>query len=72
MTGIKKMLITANIPPTNKLLKSIFRLNQKFGSYHTLNMLSDTDQLMNKCRNKREEALVKDFIRLWKKTIQSP
>lgn len=30
-------------------------------------MLSDTEQLMKKCRDKRDEALVKDFISLWRK-----
>ena len=41
--------------------------NKKFGEYHTLDMLSDTEQLMKKCRDKRDEALVKDFISLWRK-----
>ena len=66
MAGIEKMLSTADILTTDKLVKTIFRLNQKFGEYHTIDMLSDTEQLIVKCRNKREEALVKDFVSLWK------
>lgn len=66
-TGIKRMLLAAKIPTNEKLIKSVFRLNQKFGEYHTADMLSDSEQLMKKCRNKRDEALVRDFISLWKK-----
>ena len=65
--GIERMLVTANIPASEKLTKAVFRLNQKFGEYHTLDMLSDTEQLMKKCRDKRDEALVKEFISLWRK-----
>ncbi len=65
-TGIERMLLAAKIPTNEKLIKSVFRLNQKFGEYHTADMLSDSEQLMKKCRNKRDEALVKDFISLWK------
>lgn len=64
-SGIEKMLAGAGIEADDKLLKAVLRLNVKFGEYHTLDMLSDTEQLMSKCRNKREEALVKDFISLW-------
>lgn len=64
-TGIEKMLAGAGIEADDKLLKAVLRLNVKFGEYHTLDMLSDTEQLMGKCRNKREEALVMDFISLW-------
>lgn len=36
------------------MLKLIhLKLNIKFGEYHTLDMLSDTEQLMKKCRDKR-------------------
>ncbi len=49
-----------------KLVRYIMKLNVKFGEYHTLYMLSDTEQLMKKCRDKRDEALVKDFISLWR------
>lgn len=64
--GIEKMLVSAGIPVSEKLIKAVFRLNQKFGEYHTLDMLSDAEQLMKKCRDKREEALVKDFCSLWR------
>lgn len=61
------MLRDSGIEADSELLKYILRLNAKFGVYHTLDMLLDVTQLMEKCRNKREEALVKDFIDLWRK-----
>ena len=61
------MLVSADVQTSEKLVKAVFRLNQKFGEYHTLDMLSNTEQLMKKCRDKRDEALVKDFISLWRK-----
>lgn len=67
LAGIEKMLLSADVQISEKLIKAVFRLNQKFGKYHTLDMLSDTEQLMKKCRDKRDEALVKDFISLWGK-----
>lgn len=67
-TGVKKMFADAGMELNEKLLKYILRLNIKFGEYHTLDMLSDTEQLIRKCRNKREEALVNSFITLWKKS----
>ncbi len=66
-SGIVKMLKDSGIETDDELLKYILRLNVKFGVYHTLDMLVDSTQLIGKCRNKREEALVKDFIALWKK-----
>lgn len=66
-TGIEKMLAEAGKVVDDKLMKAILRLNTKFGEYHTIDMLSDTEQLIKKCRNKREKALVKDFISLWKR-----
>ena len=66
LMGIEKMLVSASVPVNEKLIKAIFRLNQKFGEYHTLDMLSDSEQIIKKCRNKRDEALVKDFISLWR------
>ncbi len=66
LSGIEKMLAASSIPQNNKLVKAVFRLNQKFGEYHTMEMLADIEQLMEKCSDKREEALVKDFIRLLK------
>ena len=36
-----------------------------------LDMLSDTEKLMKKCRDKKDEDLVKDFISLWRKQTDS-
>lgn len=66
-SGIEKMLYAVGIEPEEKLVRYIMKLNVKFGEYHTLDMLSDTEQLMKKCRDKRDEVLVKDFISLWRK-----
>ena len=66
-TGIEKMLAEAGKVVDDKLMKAILRLNTKFGEYHTIDMLSDTEQLIKKCRNNREKALVKDFISLWER-----
>lgn len=66
-TGIEKMLANACIEPDQKLVRYIMKINVKFGKYHTLEMLSDVSQLLGECRNKRDEALVKDFIELWRK-----
>ena len=67
ISGIVKMLDGAGIEADSELLKYILRLNVKFGEYHTIDMLSDVDQLMKKCRNRRDESLVKDFISLWRR-----
>jgi len=61
------MLNAGGIVPEEKLVRYIMKLNVKFGEYHTLDMLSDEEQLLKKCRDKRDEALVKDFISLWMK-----
>ena len=66
-SGIEKMLYAVGIEPEEKLVRYIMKLNVKFGEYHTLDMLSDTEQLMKKCRDKRDEALVKDFFSLGRK-----
>ena len=66
-SGIIKMLEAAGIYADEELLKYIFRLNIRFGGYHTLDMLSDEKLLMNKCKNKRDEVLVKEFLNIWKK-----
>lgn len=68
LAGIEKMLESAEISRSEMLVKAVFRLNQRFGEYHTLDMLTDEEQLLKKCRNKRDETLVKDFISLWKKS----
>lgn len=65
-SGIEKMLYAVGIEPEEKLVRYIMKLNVKLGEYHTLDMLLDTEQLMKKCRDKRDEALVKDFIILWR------
>ena len=65
--GIEKMLVSAGVEENTKLVKAVFRLNQRFGVYHTIEMLSDSNALMKKCRDKRDEALVKDFISLWRR-----
>lgn len=62
------MFKASGIKENTKLIKAIFRLNQRFGVYHTIQMLSDFDALMEKCRDKRDEALVKDFISLWRRS----
>lgn len=66
--GIEKMLVSDGVEGNAKLVKAVFRLNQRFGIYHTIEMLSDSDTLMKKCLNKRDEALVKDFINLWRQS----
>ena len=65
--GIEKMLISGGVKPEKKLVRYIMKLNVRFGEYHTLDMVSDTEQLMKKCKGKRDEALVKDFIDLCEK-----
>ena len=62
------MLTSAEVSISEKLVKAVFLMNQRFGEYHRLDMLTDEEQLLKKCRNKRDEDLVKDFISLWKKS----
>lgn len=64
--GIEKMLQAAGLDYTEKLLKMILRLNIKFGKYHTIDMLDDTEALIRQCTNPREKNLVTDFLKLWK------
>lgn len=66
-SGIAKMLIDAGMEADSELQKNILRLNIKFGEFHTMEMLSDFEQLQNKCRDKSDKALVKDFVELWRK-----
>lgn len=66
LVGIEKMLQAAELDYSEKLLKMILRLNIKFGKYHTVDMLNDSDALLAQCKDKREEALVKDFFKLWR------
>lgn len=63
-SGIRKMFDAADIPTNEKLIKAVLRLNKKFGIYHTLDMLNDRDTLIQKCTDKREKALVLDFLAL--------
>ncbi len=67
-TGIDKMFAAAGIHAGEKLIKSVLRLNKKFGRYHTLNMLNDRETLLEKCTDKREKALVTDFLALWEES----
>lgn len=66
-TGIEKMLAAAGIHADEKLIKSVLRLNKKFGVYHTMDMLNDSAALLEKCTDKREKSLVTDFLALWNK-----
>lgn len=66
-SGIEKMLIAAGIQADEKLIKFIFRLNKKFGMYHTVDMLNDSETLFRKCADKREKNLVADFLALWER-----
>lgn len=63
MEGVRKMLAASQLESDEKLLKAIIRMNVKFGIYHTIEMLQDTDALLKKCQDKREEALVKDYLK---------
>ena len=51
-----------------ELLKMILRLNIKFGKYHTIDMLNDSETLSNQCRNPRDKNLVNDFLKLWEES----
>lgn len=61
MEGIEKMLAANEIVVSSGLVKAIFRLNQRFGEYHTIKMLSEPERLLEKCKDKRDEALVKEL-----------
>ena len=64
-SGIEKMLVAAGVQTNEKLIKFIFRLNKKFGIYHTVDMLNDSEVLFGKCTDKRQKNLVADFYALW-------
>ena len=66
-SGIEKMLAAGEVKADPKLIKAVLRLNAKFGIYHTMDMLTDEDGLIEKCMDKREKALVLDFIALLNK-----
>ena len=65
ISGIEKMLSAVGREDDKKLIKLILRLNVKFGVYHTADMLNDKATLLGKCTDKRERALVSDFLSLW-------
>ena len=67
LSGICKMLESSDITAEDKLVKAIYRLNVKFGCYHTLDMLKDTDTLHQNRNDKREKALVAAFVKEAKK-----
>lgn len=64
-TGIEKMLRAGGIEADEKLVTEIVKVNLKFGTYHTIDMLNDGAGLLVKCMDKREKALVSDFLSLW-------
>lgn len=66
-TGIEKMLWAGGIRADEKLVTEIVKVNLKFGIYHTIDMLNDGEGLLAKCMDKREKALVSDFLALWEK-----
>jgi hypothetical protein len=63
LSGITKILKASAMSADDKMVKAIYRLNVKFGCYHTIEMLQDTDSLLKKCTDKREKALVKAYIK---------
>ena len=62
--GIEKMLLAEGLDADDKLIKEIIRVNLKFGKYHLLSELNDRSEMLAKCENKREEALVKSVENL--------
>lgn len=67
LQGIEKMLVAANIQISENITEIIFRLNQKFGEYHTLDMLANSEQLIQKCADETEEILVREVVDRWKR-----
>jgi len=63
--GIEKMFAAAGIHTDEKLIKSVLRLNKKFGIYHAVDMLNNREAMLEKCTDKREKNLVIDFLALW-------
>ena len=60
-------LPAGGIRADEKLVTEIVKVNLKFGIYHTIDMLNDEAGLLAKCMDKREKALVSDFLSLWEK-----
>ncbi len=71
LAGIAKMFVSANAVPDEKLVKAVFRINVKFGKYHTMEQLADAESLFEQCSNKREESLVEAFCKAWKRVFES-
>ena len=71
MAGIEKMFASANAVFDEKLVKAVFRMNVKFGKYHTMEQLADVESLFKQCSNKREESLVEAFCKEWKRVFES-
>ncbi len=63
--GIEKMLLADGIRADEKLVTEIVKVNLKFGVYHTMDMLNDSEALLEKCTDKRDKNLVSDFLALW-------
>ena len=53
------------IEADEKLVTEIVKVNLKFGIFHTMDMLNDGAGLLAKCVDKREKALVSEFLALW-------
>ena len=71
LAGIEKMFASANAVFDEKLVKAVFRMNVKFGKYHTMEQLADVESLFKQCSNKREESLVEAFCKEWKRVFES-
>lgn len=67
--GIEKMFLSANAVPDEKLVKAVYRMNVKFGKYHTIEQLANVESLFKQCSNKREESLVEAFCKEWKRVF---
>lgn len=63
-SGIAKMLTIEGITGDDKLVTEIVKVNLKFGQYHFISELRDQNTMLAKCRNKREEALVKSMSKM--------
>ena len=69
-SGIEKMLYAVGIEPEEKLVRYIMKLNVKIGEYHTLDMLSDTEQFMKKCSAQSSSVKSKSVKEDIKKSMQ--
>lgn len=69
LAGIRRMFESVEIFASQDLLEAVLKLNQKFAQYHTLDMLTDTEQLLKKCNNKADKNYVNHFICAWSRDI---